>query len=134
MRPLILGDGAYPLCDWLVEPFSQDHRLDEAEQKFNKSLSSARVVVEQAFGLLKARWRCLLKRLDNKVENVSKIIITCCVLHNMCQRNEDAFADEALIQNVIDRERRQQQRRNNQAYATGEELREVLKTFLMNRA
>ena len=49
-------------------------------------------------------------------------------------KNEDVFPDEALIQNVIERGRRQQQRRNNQACARGEELREVLKTFVMNRA
>ena len=47
-------------------------------------------------------------------------------------RNEDVFPDEALIQNVIERERRQQHG-NNQACARGEELREVLKTFVMNR-
>ena len=96
VRPLILGDGAYPLCDWLVKPFYQDHRLDPVETKFNRSLSSTRVVVEQAFGLLKARWRCLLKRLDNKVENVSKIIITCCVLHNICQKMKMFFQMKLL--------------------------------------
>ena len=42
--PLILGDGAYPLCDWLVKQFSQDHQLDQAETKFNELLLSRHLV------------------------------------------------------------------------------------------
>lgn len=40
--------------------------------------------VEHAFGRLKSRFRCLLKRLDVNVENANNIIIACCVLHNLC--------------------------------------------------
>ena len=50
--------------------------FDRAEKKINKKLSSARVSSEGAFGLLKARWRCFLKRLDNQIENISEVIIS----------------------------------------------------------
>ena len=50
---------------------------------FNKKLSNARSSAERAFGTLKGRLRCLLKRLDNQLENVSQVIIAYCVLHNI---------------------------------------------------
>lgn len=43
------------------------------------------MVVENAFGRLKGRWRCLLKRLDFKLENVPNVVSACVVLHNMCE-------------------------------------------------
>ena len=71
IRSLIVGDGAYPLLPWLLTPFQYGSALTWHNKKFNKKLSSARVTVERAFGILKARWRCLLKRLDNRTENVT---------------------------------------------------------------
>ena len=47
------------------------------------------MVVEQAFGLLKGRWRCLLNKLDESVEKVSSTIIACCTLHNICLEVND---------------------------------------------
>lgn len=43
--------------------------------------------IEKAFGLLETGWWCLLKRLDNNTENITEII-SCCVLHNICQKKE----------------------------------------------
>ena len=68
VRPLILGDGGYPLTSQTLTP---------QEKRFNKLLSSDRVTVKRAFGVLKARWRCLLTLLDTNLENVSDVIITC---------------------------------------------------------
>ena len=48
-----------------------------------------RVTVEKTFEVLIGTWRCLLKCFDNDLESVSSIVITCCVLHNICQQNHD---------------------------------------------
>ena len=59
-----------------------------------QKLSSARQVVEQAFGRLKHRWRCLLKRCDPGVDNAIKIMGACVTLHNICEMRGDFFNDE----------------------------------------
>ena len=66
IRQLLLGDGAYPSTDWLLKPFPNNIHLIETQKQINKALSGGRVIVERAFGLLKGRWRYLLKRLYNE--------------------------------------------------------------------
>ena len=46
------------------EAFKQTPTLTESQLRFNRALSQARVVIEQAFGILKGRWRCLYKLLE----------------------------------------------------------------------
>ena len=82
--PLLVGDSAYPLSVWLMKPFKQTPTLTESQLRFNRALSQARVVIEQAFGILKGRWRCLYKLLDEKTSRVPTTIMACCVLHNIC--------------------------------------------------
>ena len=52
------------------------------------------MVVENAFGRLKGRWRCLLKRLDFKLDNVANVVAACVVLHNMCEMYGDLCLQE----------------------------------------
>ena len=123
VKPLIVANPAYKLTTWCMKPFPQTRALTDRQRDFYKSLSSARVVVEQAFGLLKGRWRCLLDKLDESVDKVPFTIITCCILHNIClevndgteidvANNEDRFlgvplsghdinADGARLRNTI---------------------------------
>ena len=52
------------------------------------------MVVENSFGRLKGRWRCLLKRLDVKLQNVPHVVSACVVLHNMCEM----YGDNCLME------------------------------------
>lgn len=94
VKPLILGDPAYPLRPWLMTPFPTVGALTAAQQRFNYRLSKARVVVERAFGKLKNRWRCLLKQLEESTNRVPKTIITCCILHNICIYMDDELEED----------------------------------------
>lgn len=50
--------------------------------------------VENAFGRLKGRWQCLLKRMDYNVGNVPNVIAACVTLHNLCEILGDQCRDE----------------------------------------
>ena len=84
IKPVLLGDGAYLLLTWMMKPYAYFPNLTRVENKINKKLSSAGVSLERAFGRLKARCRCLLKRLDNQTENISEVFISCFALPNFC--------------------------------------------------
>uniref|UniRef100_A0AAV2MHJ3 DDE Tnp4 domain-containing protein n=1 Tax=Knipowitschia caucasica TaxID=637954 RepID=A0AAV2MHJ3_KNICA len=40
---------------------------------------------------MEGRWRCLLKRNDCKTGLVRSMILTCCVLHNLCESHGEDF-------------------------------------------
>jgi len=86
----ILGDGGYPNLGWLIVPYKDIGRgLTQKQTYFNLKHSQTRIKVEQAFGLLKGRWRCLSHNLEVSFEIVSHIITACCVLHNICEERHD---------------------------------------------
>ena len=135
VKPLLLGDSAYPLSVNLLKPYPFLNALTPEEKKFNVILSGARVTVERGIGILKARWRILLKRLDATIENVSDVIITCVVLHNFCQFENDEFSDDdGILDELIRRERRAKNMRRQHGGTTcaaGNHLRDVIKRHVM---
>ena len=82
MPYFLIGDDAFPLKKWLMKPYSR-RNLEDAERIFNYRLSSARRVVENAFGILANRFQCLLKRMNKRPETVQDIVLALCCLHNM---------------------------------------------------
>ena len=91
---MILGDPAYPSLPWLMKPYPENAHTSASQKNFNYRQSRARMVVENAFGRLKGRWRCLLKRLDFKLSNVPSVVASCVVLHNICEMFGDHFLQE----------------------------------------
>ena len=78
---------------WLLKPVQDNSQLTDVQTRFNYRLSSTRVAIERAFGLLKGRFR-RLKLLDTKsIKTAVDAIIVCCVFHNMCIINEDVLEE-----------------------------------------
>ena len=89
---VILGDPAYPLLTWLMNATST-----AKERLFNYRQSRGRMVVEDAFGRLKGRWRCLMKRMDTNVCSVPNIVASCVVLHNICELYGDHCHQDWIV-------------------------------------
>ena len=95
----ILGDSAYPIQPWLLKPFTESPSMTDVEKCFNYRLSRARMVVENAFGRLKGRWRRLMKRNDMVTDHIPVVISACCILHNVCEMHGETFDDTWLQSN-----------------------------------
>ena len=122
IQPYIVGDSAYPISPWLQKPFPEGTR-DPDEIRFNKALSSARVKVECAFGILKSRWRIIQSMDEANMAHVSKIIMACVVLHNFCILIGDEWEEEDNQDDVPNHN-------NKQNLRDGEAIREILKNNL----
>ncbi|XP_021373738.1 protein ANTAGONIST OF LIKE HETEROCHROMATIN PROTEIN 1-like [Mizuhopecten yessoensis] len=99
-RHHLLGDGAYPCKHWLLTPYRDNGHLQRDMVKYNRALSGTRVVIENTFGILKGRFRRL--QFVDMVDNgyICKVIVTACILHNMCilegDELEDHFEDDIV--------------------------------------
>ncbi|KAG6504621.1 hypothetical protein ZIOFF_036955 [Zingiber officinale] len=62
------------------------HQPETAEEYFNMKHSKARNVIERCFGLLKGRWKILASPSFFAIQTQVRIIIACCLLHNLIRK------------------------------------------------
>lgn len=84
---VVLGDGAFALHNNLMKPYPGVHQEGTKERIFNKKLSSARVVVENVFGVMSSVFRVLRKPLLLQPEPAIQVVMACIVLHNFLRRS-----------------------------------------------
>lgn len=84
----VLADSAYACCDHLIPPYKNPAALKLVNKRFNRKLSSIRIDIEHAFGMLKGRWNsltglrlCLYN--EQQYEYMVQWITACVVLHNI---------------------------------------------------
>ncbi|KAJ8952782.1 hypothetical protein NQ318_008099 [Aromia moschata] len=87
------------LRPWLLTPLRNTVQ-DTPEDRFNNRLKSIRNIVERCNGVLKNRWRCLLKHrvLHYSSKMAARVTKACCVLHNMCISKNIPLPDEDELQ------------------------------------
>lgn len=90
----LLGDKGYIGYGhrWIVTPFKDNQIVDPDQTDFNRRVSKTRVKVECAFGILKARFRKLKMVEARDMDIIVRMVLACCVLHNLCITNGD-FGD-----------------------------------------
>ena len=84
---ILIGDDAFALGENLLKLFSGNN-LTKEQKLFNKKLSSARVKVENVFGILTARFRILLTTIALCLEKATTLVIACCYLHNFLKKKK----------------------------------------------
>uniref|UniRef100_A0A8C2BK42 DDE Tnp4 domain-containing protein n=1 Tax=Cyprinus carpio TaxID=7962 RepID=A0A8C2BK42_CYPCA len=89
LRPLphtFVGDEAFPLRRHLMCPYP-GRNLCRRRRMFSYCMSQARMVVEQAFGVLAARFRIYHRVMWQHPHNVEVCVKATCVLHNLLRRD-----------------------------------------------
>lgn len=84
---VFLGDGAFALGMNIMKPYPGNHDINSPERKFNKKLSSARVIVENTFGILSSKFRVFKSPIELSPEKASVVTMTCILLHNYLKRS-----------------------------------------------
>ncbi|XP_058449440.1 uncharacterized protein LOC131429379 [Malaya genurostris] len=93
----LLGDAAYPLREYLLTPYKDYGTSSPRRRRYNIKHSQARVKIENAFGLLKQRFRQLVRLNFFDTERASKFVLACCVLHNICIDMDDSLPERIAI-------------------------------------
>ncbi|KAL9263752.1 ANTAGONIST OF LIKE HETEROCHROMATIN PROTEIN 1-like protein [Drosera capensis] len=104
----LVGNSGYPLLDWVLVPYTDQRTW--TQHAFNEKVGDVQSVAKEAFAKLKARWGCLQKRTEVKLQDLPVVLGACCVLHNICEmRNEELdpalkfelFDDEIVPENCV---------------------------------
>ncbi|KAK4368628.1 hypothetical protein RND71_012420 [Anisodus tanguticus] len=105
----VVGNSGFPLMDWVLAPYTRQN-LTWTQHAFNEKVGEIQKVAKEAFMRMKARWSCLQKRTEVKLQDLPVVLGACCVLHNICEmRGEelsqelrfDLFDDEMVPENIV---------------------------------
>lgn len=101
---VVLGDEAFGLEPNFLKPFAQ-RELDYEKRIFNYRLSRARNVVENAFGIISARFRLLQTAINIKSHSsICYIVLAICTLHNYLCKHSNSYSTSSLTRGEITEE------------------------------
>jgi hypothetical protein len=80
----LIGDLAYKLETNLLVGFKNNGNITLREKNFNYILNKSRVTIENCFALLKGRFRRLKMLETVRLDLIPLLIVTGCILHNIC--------------------------------------------------
>ncbi|KAJ8911111.1 hypothetical protein NQ315_003373 [Exocentrus adspersus] len=107
MSVFVEGDEAFAMRYDFLKPYNQ-RELNYQKRIFNYRLSRARRIIENTFGILANRFRIFHTCINLNVDNIDKVILACCALHNFLRRNlahsytpNDVFDCEYISTGII---------------------------------
>lgn len=103
----LIGDGAYTLTTKLLVPFRNNGHLSDRQKNFNICLSSSRATIEQAFALLKGRFRRMKYLETTRMDLACLLIMGACILHNICILEGDNIPGDVNLPREIIEEQMQ---------------------------
>ena len=89
---LLLGDAVYVLRRYLLVPITAP--VTPSEKRYNASHIKTRVRIEQAFGILKQRFRVFRTPLRTKLDHSLEIIVAVFCLHNFAIRTSQSIVEQ----------------------------------------
>lgn len=93
---VLVADDAFAMAPNLMKPFTGND-LIPSKRIFNYRLSRARRVVENAFGILSARFRVFRRPIILDANKTKRLTLACCALHNMLlTENRESYATNTL--------------------------------------
>ncbi|CAA7389615.1 unnamed protein product [Spirodela intermedia] len=108
VREYLVGDAGYPLLPWLLTPF-RGRDLPDAAAEFNKRHQATRLVSQRALARLKEMWRIFQGEMWRPDKHrLPRIILVCCILHNIVIDLEDPARDRLPLSAHHDSGYRQQ--------------------------
>ncbi|XP_050355240.1 putative nuclease HARBI1 [Nymphalis io] len=118
----LLGNSGYPQLQYVMTPVSDTNADKTPEGYYNQLHAAARSTVERAIADLKARFQCLLvnRVLHYHPDSAAKIIIACCILHNIC--NHAGLPAPTLSEDDLHKESSLNQSLPNRSYQSDSEL------------
>ncbi|XP_067131302.1 uncharacterized protein [Centruroides vittatus] len=87
----IIGNEVFPLRHNLLRPYPRHSEFSHSEKIYNYRLSRGKHVVENAFGILAARFCILRKPLNYDDESVKSMVLASCILQNMLIQKSAAY-------------------------------------------
>lgn len=90
------------MLPWLMKPYNQPCVDNAAKSTYNYRISRGHIVIENAFGRLKARRR-LLKQNEMLIKNVPTIVsaASACILHKMCDIHGESLTSHGLMMDPV---------------------------------
>ncbi|XP_036345848.1 protein ALP1-like [Rhagoletis pomonella] len=99
---IILADSPYPLTKYLMVPYRDNGHLSTEEKRFNYYLSSTRVLIEQAFGVLRQKFRILNHSDVSSIKDASKIVMACTILHKFIIEHDGDLSSMDSLENNLE--------------------------------
>ncbi|KAJ6803949.1 protein ALP1-like [Iris pallida] len=108
VREYVAGDEAFPILPWLLTPY-QGSQLSESKSEFNRRHSATRIVAQRALARLKEMWKIVQGEMWRPDKHrLPRIILVCCLLHNIIIDMEDEERDEMPLSHIHDTSYKQQ--------------------------